>query len=203
MARPELQKTAFYDPWPDPRIPRHVGLALQEQIQHLCAFKSELLIDPSTPTARAKKLLRVEKLAQDLTVAIGQLEYFDRAALDGEFFSEKGLPLYFDDPDLDVRFFDVGGYVAPAIGAASNRVIARLGKISRAGRMASAPRFADFIRCIAGVVKSANIKPAHSGLFAEICREVFNEAGVIFPDRALRYFMREIRPAMKSAGHCL
>lgn len=186
------------------RISPDVVSALEWQAGHLRTFKDEILPPPQTPTRRAKALERVATLAAELRGAIEELPFDERLALDNEFFGvdEPGFPDAFELVG-DARAFDLGGDTVPGIERAAQAVLARLTGVHAAGAPKVTERYADFIRCIAQELKPANIAPAATGKFEELCGAVFEEAGLTLSERAMRYFLKNMRPALKASGRCL
>lgn len=186
------------------RLPDEVASALEWQAGLLITFKKEILPESQTPTQRAKAFQQIILLAAQLQGAIENLHFEDRFNLDNEFFGSNE-PSFLSALDFvgDARAFDLANITVPAIQDAAKKVQARLGAFGKAGAPELTKRQADFIRCIAQELNHANIKPAMSGPFEELCAAVFEEAGLALPERALRYFMKNIRPELKAKGYCL
>lgn len=177
---------------------------LELLVAQLSIFKNEILPSSQTETQRAKALQRIEALSAKLRSAIEGLSFEDRSALDCEYFgvNEPG----FEEVHSRVgnsRSFDLVDHLLPDFEALVRTVRDRIKGIGESGQPPMTERQADFIRCIAQVVKRANIAPSYSGRFLEICTAVFNDAGLSFPDRAIRHFMKTLRPNLKASGYCL
>ena len=183
----------------DARISESVAEGLIWQAAYLKRWKDEVRPAAPTKTGRARSLQKISELADKLKNAIEALEFEDRLALESEFFNQID-PLTDTTPAHEI---DLGGFVVPKITMAASRAIERIPGRGEAGAQALSHRQADFIRCIASELKSAGIVPAHTGFFREICEAVFEAAGVTYPERAHRYFMEHIRPALKEFGYCL
>ncbi|MBK6367059.1 MAG: hypothetical protein IPF65_07310 [Polaromonas sp.] len=137
--------------------------------------------------------------------AIEGLTFVDRNALDNEFFGV-------DEPNFlkcfefvgDARSFDLAGSLIPCIEAAAQKTQARFVGAGLAGAPKLTERQADFIRCIAGALKPAGITPSNSGKFLEFCNIIFEAAGFHdAPERAMKYFMKNLHPEMKVRGYSL
>ena len=183
----------------DERISESVAEGLARQAAYLKRWKDEVRPATPTETGRARSLQKISELADKLKNAIEALEFEDRLALDSEFFSQNDL-LTDTTPS---RELDLGGFLVPRITMAASRAIERIPGKGEAGAQALSHRQADFIRCVASELKPAGIVPAHTGFFREICEAVFEAAGVTYPERAHRYFMEHIRPALKESGYSL
>ena len=185
-------------------IPQDVRAKLDEVVGYLKTFKSELLPTSKTATQRAAAFKLVEKRAVELSDAITALEFLDRSALDNEYF-------VVDEPDFEAahslasssHVFDIAGLHLPALAKAAKAVRGRIDGAGKSGAPKSAERHADFIRCIAQALRPTGIPLTYSGDFSEICGAVYLAAGVVPPDRAVRFFLKHIRPELKAAGYCL
>lgn len=177
---------------------------LKMLVEHLHIFKKEILPSTQTVTQRAKTFQKIEALSAKLRTAIEGLSFEDRSALDCEYFglNEPG----FEDVYYLVgnsRSFDVAGHLLPSIEVSVRSVRDNLRDVRKPGQPPMTERQVDFIRCIAQYLKRANIAPSYSGPFLEICTAVFEGAGLTLPDRAIRHFMKKLRPSLKASGYCL
>lgn len=128
----------------------------------------------------------------------------DRWNLDDQFLVVNKPPFALTFETMEENtFFDIGGSLLPGIGNAAAIVRGRLETVKSTGRPPVTARQADFIRCIAQVLKKANVAPSYSGSFVELCRAVFEDAGLTLPDKAIRFFMTKVRPKIKASGYCL
>lgn len=185
-------------------ISADVMAGLEAQVGYLRTFKNEILPNSQTPAQRTKSMQRIEALVIDLKKAVEGLPMEDRWDLDNQFLvvSKPPFELTYETVE-EATFFDIGGSLLPGIGNAAAIVRGRLGSVKSTGRPPVTARQADFVRCIAQVLKRANVVPSHSGSFVKLCTAVFKEAGLTLPDKAIRFFMKDVRPKMKAAGYCL
>lgn len=162
-----------------------VEAALIRQAGFISTWKSQIKPADITPSQRVKKLQRIHSLAMDMQREVEALSLSDRW-----------------DLDASLSILDLGGDLLPSI----QRSVEELGQRAQTENRRGAPnvthRQADFIRCIAQALKSTDIAPANSGRFADLCEAVFLAGGLTFPERALRYFMKDIRPQLKADGFC-
>jgi hypothetical protein len=186
------------------RVPASVEDALKRQAGYIAAWRSKVLPVDRTPTQRANALKRIETMAEKLKKEIEGLTFADRWVLDDVYFDLEG-PRFFDalESGADLTQLDLGGFVLPELQRAAATVRSRIPGVGKAGAQPLTERQADFIRCIAQSVKPAGLVPASTGKFYELCAAVFDAGGMTMPDRALRYFMKTIRPQLFAAGYCL
>lgn len=177
---------------------------LNKQIEYLRLFKNEIQPNTITETQQAKALEEIQTYANKLKGAIEALQWEDRMALDNEFFgvNQPGFSEIFYLVN-DSQAFDLAGQMLPRLERAAKTTRERIANVGKSGRPTITARQADFIRCIAQNLKQADIKPSHTGKFLEICTAILEEVGLALPDRAIRYFMKEMRPSLKASGYCL
>lgn len=185
-------------------IDSYIEKRLNHQVEYLVIFKKDILPNTKTETQREKALREIETYAGKLKDAIKALSFEDRMSLDDEFF-DVNTPGFFKlfDTLEEAQAFDLAGSLLPRLERAAITIKERIDNVGKSGAPKITHRQADFIRCIAQVLKPANIEPSHSGKFLEICEAIFEAAGLTFPDRALRYFMKDIRPKLKAEGYYL
>lgn len=183
-------------------VSERVEKKLTQQAGYIAMWRSSILPNDMTPTQRAKALGRVGSMAKKLAEEIEGLPFFDRSALDDVYF---GVPAMLEavEAGADPDQFDLGGFVLPRLQQAAAHVQKNIAGTGKAGAPAMTERQADFIRCIAQSVKPAGITPSTSGKFRDLCEAVFLAGGMTLPERALRRFMKTIRPHQKANGHCL
>lgn len=186
-------------------IPPDVALELRQQVVNLRMWRDELMTTKPTRTQRVNALNAIAKLAEQMEQAVNDLGLEDQVALDAEFFEVPGDGVWFRAlvEVLPVRALDLGGFVIPHVAQAARAAADRIPGASGPGREKMTDRQADLIRCIASAVKPAGMVPAHTGIFREVCEAVFAEAGMTFPERALRHFMQHLRPRYQAGGWCL
>lgn len=133
-----------------------------------------------------------------------RVPFGDRLALDGAYFEPDGSAILDAvEAGAEPGQFDLGGSTLPRVQQAAVRVQKGIVGAGKAGAPSMTARQADFIRWIAQSVKPAGVVPSNSGHFRDLCEAVFLAGGMTLPDRALRYFMKEIRPHLKADGCCL
>lgn len=192
-------------------LPAAVEAGLFDQVRYLALWKDQILPATLTPKQQAEALTRVKNLALALETEIKGLPFDLKGQLDSEYFGHFGsaelakrhehcLELGYDATKLDL-----GHSVAPDIAAAAQRALEALSldKERHSGRQPITHRQAEFIRCIAQCVMPAGIAPNTGAKFRSLCEAVFAAAGLTFPDKALRYFVKSIRPQLRAAGYCL
>lgn len=186
-------------------VPKAVEADLELQAGHLRIFKTKLLPQSNTESQRAKSLQKIELLAIDLKREIELLGLEDRDALDNQYFFDSDIFVFRAALDRaeNTDAFDLAGYVLPKVEVAAQIVRSRLKGAGLKSRPKVTERQADYVRCIAQVLMRANVIPAYSGAFFELCTATFAHAGLTLPDRAIRYFMQKIRPQIKASGRCL
>lgn len=193
-------------------LPDEVGNGLQHQAHQVHVWLKEILPNDWTLRQRADALAKVSALAMELAIFVDSLpgdirfllnqEYFGRPSGEAELQARLQLSARLMDPAP----LAVEGSVLPDIAEAANRVAARsvlLPTSSGPGRPRIVDQQAHFIARIAECVMQAGIAPSNGGRFRALCEAVFEAASVTFPERALRHFLREIRPDMKDDGRCL
>jgi hypothetical protein len=99
--------------------------------------------------------------------------------------------------------FNIAGQHLPNLVRAAEAVRGRIDGAGKAGAPRSAERHAEFVRCIAQALKPTDIPLTYRGDFFDICGAVYLEAGLVPPDRAVRFFLKNIRPELRAAGYCL
>ena len=203
QARLKYEKSCLYKLCKQHAISSDIEDDLKDQVRYLVCFKKEILPGTQTETKRAMALKKIEQDARKLISAINALSFEDHMALDNEFFSV-------DEPDFEDLFyiandsqnFDVAARVLPRLERAAKASSERLASVGKSGAPNITKRQADFIRCIAQVLSKAEIAPKGSGKFLEFCTAIFKDAGLTLPNRAIRYFIKEVRPNLKASG-CL
>ncbi|WP_439113732.1 hypothetical protein [Hydrogenophaga sp.] len=185
-------------------ISEQVEVKLSQQAKFIAEWRSSIYPNDLTPTRRAKALARIEAMAKKLAEEIEGLPFGDRLALDGAYF-EPDRPAILDavEAGAEPEQFDLGGFVLPRLQQAAAHVQKGIIGVGKAGAPPMTERQADFIRCIAQSLKPAGVAPSNSGRFRDLCDAVFLAGGMTLPDRALRLFMKEIRPWLKADGYCL
>lgn len=186
------------------KVPNEVEEVLLRQAEFIAEWRSSIRPESKTPSQRAGSLKRIADLAEKLKEQIESLPFSDRLALDNAYF-EPDRPVILDavEGGADPRQFDLGGFVLPELQRAAISVERQIRGVGKTGAQSLTERQADFIRCIAQSVKPAGLVPAHTGQFLDLCMAIFDAGGVTFPERAMRHFMKEIRPSLRSAGYCL
>lgn len=166
-------------------ISDEVEATLIRQAGFIATWRDQIRPNELTSAQRVKKLQRIQSLALELQQEIETLPFLDRWAL-----------------DAGLSTLDFAGVEMPLMRRSVEDRISYVQKDIKTGAPPLTDRQADFIRCIAQVLKPTNIAPANSGRFAELCRAVFELGGLTFPDRALRHFMKNMRPQLKTEGFC-
>jgi len=187
------------------KISKDVEADLEIQVSYLRMFKTKILPASQTESQRAKAFQQIELLAAKLKQAIEGLTFGDRAALDDQFFFVGDIRVLDSTLELveDPSVFDLAGSLIPRIEGAAKDVRGRLQGVGQPSRPKVTGRQAEYVMCIAKVLKRANITPAYSGPFFELCTAAFEDAGLTLPDRAIRHFMQKMRPNLKADGFCL
>jgi hypothetical protein len=166
--------------------------ALAKVVRNLQRYKLDILKadDKRTDSARKKELELVKKHAAALRAAIVALPWTQRNNLDLRYFAALDV-----DPEDPLFKLDLGGYVVPVIEAAADAEIEQLKKAGQAGAPNATVYQVEFLQFIAQIVQPTGLQPASSGPFRDVCAAVFQAAGLVLSDRAVRQFMTQVKDA--------
>jgi hypothetical protein len=193
-------------------LSQEVRDGLYRQADYLETWQKLILPASLTPKQTASALAKVSNLAMQLAIFIDSLPGDIKFDLSSDYFSD---PMGREELQVRLKYStltDMGallaveGSVLPNIAKSAERVAAerRLrASVNERGRPPIVDQQSHFIGRIAECVRSAGIIPSNGGRFRKLCEAVFEAGSVTFPERALRNFMRNMRPEMKEDGRCL
>jgi len=166
----KLEKASFED--------SRVQNELWALVENLRRWKLEVQPERTTSKKRLEQIALVKELSTKLLAAFQDLDFSEKVALE----AESGLEL---DPTL---------YVLALAGAAES-LIERLGP-AKTGRPSTLGQQMEFFLLIKNCLRPVGIQPAHTGLFRLLAELMFQAAGITFPDRALRAYMKDVHNRM-------